>query len=122
MIIAFWIVAGLNAALYLGGGAMKLLRPKSALLAAGMGWTEPLSSPTIKFIGLAEVLGAAGLILPIALGIAEPLSPIAGACLTVLMIGAVITHRRRGEPVTLQVALAAFAALAAALAAVMATQ
>lgn len=119
MTIAFWVVAGLNALLYLGSGAMKLVRPRSALQAAGMGWTDTVSAPAIKLIGLAEVCGAVGLILPVALGIAEILSPIAGACLTVLMAGAVVTHRRRSEPVTFQIILTAVALAATVLAAVM---
>ena len=120
MTIAFWVVAGLNALLYLGFGSMKLARSRSALHAAGMGWTETVSPATIKLIGVAEMLGAAGLILPIALGTAEILSPLAGACLTILMAGAIITHRRRDEPSTFQIALTAFALAAAVLAAIVA--
>lgn len=120
MTIGFWVVAGLNALLYLGFGGMKLARSKSALQAAGMGWTESVSPATIKLIGLAEILGAVGLILPIALGIAEVVSPLAGFCLTILMGGAVITHHRRNEPSTFQSALTAFALAATVLAAVVA--
>lgn len=120
MSIAFWVVAGLNALMYLGFGGMKLARSQSALQAAGMGWTENVSPTTIKLIGLAEILGAAGLVLPIALHAAEILSPVAGACLTILMAGAVITHRRRKEPSTFQLVLTAFALAATVLAAAMA--
>ncbi|GLY32214.1 DoxX family protein [Kineosporia sp. NBRC 101731] len=105
MIIVFWVVAGLMALMYLAAGTMKVVRPKPALQAAGMGWTEEVSEPGIKLIGLAEILGALGLLLPVATGIFEILSPIAGACLTVLMAGAVVVHHRRGEPVAFQVAL-----------------
>lgn len=120
MTIGFWVVAGLNALLYLGFGGIKLARSKSALQAAGMGWTEAVSPATIKLIGLAEILGAVGLILPIALGTAEILGPLAGACLTILMAGAAVTHRRRNEPSALQIVLTAFALAATVLAAIVA--
>ena len=98
MLIAFWIVAGLAALLFLATGLMKLARPKEALQSAGMGWVEDFDSRPIKLIGLAEVLGAIGLILPVLTGIAPVLSPIAGIALAVLMIGAAVTHLRRSEP------------------------
>jgi hypothetical protein len=116
MTIAFWIVADLTALMYFGAGAMKVVRPRPALQAAGMGWTENFSASGIKLIGLAEVLGALGLILPIATGILEILSPLAGACLTVLMAGAVIIHRRRDEPVGVQIALTTLSLAATVLA------
>jgi len=103
---AFWVVAGLVAVLYAGAGATKVVRPRSALQAAGMGWTESVPPPAVELLGLAEVLGAVGLVLPVALGVAEVLSAVAGACLTVLMAGAVVVHLRRGEPAVVQVALA----------------
>lgn len=117
MITAFWIVAGLVALVYLGAGATKVVRPQPALQAAGMGWTENVPAPAIKLLGVAEVLGAAGLLLPLILDIATPLSPIAGACLTVLMAGAVVVHRRRGEPSGVQVGLTALTLAATVLAA-----
>lgn len=97
MSIAFWIVAGLTAVAFFGAGTMKLVRPVSALEQSGMGWVEDYSAGTVKLIALAEVLGAIGLILPIATGIAPALSPIAGIALAVLMAGAVAVHVRRGE-------------------------
>lgn len=105
MTVAFWIVAGLVALMYIGAGAGKLIRPRSALQAAGMGWTETVPPSAIKLIGLAEVLGAVGLVAPVALGIAAVLSPVAGGCLTLLMAGAVVVHLRRSEPVGFQIAV-----------------
>lgn len=115
MTIAFYVVAGLAALIFLAAGATKLLRPKPALKANGMGWVDDFSSTTIKLIGLAEVLGAAGLILPAVTGIAPVLSPIAGLCLALTMVGAAIVHRRRNEATGLQIGLAVLAAAAAVL-------
>ena len=98
MLIAFWIVAGLAALVFLAAGLMKLARPRAALQASGMGWVEDFNDGSVKLIGLAEVLGAIGLIAPMATGIAPILSPIAGLALAVLMVGAAVTHIRRSEP------------------------
>jgi DoxX-like family len=116
MTVAFWVIAGLTALMYLAAGIMKLARSKSALLAAGMGWTQNVPEFGIKLIGLAEVLGALGLVLPIATGILRPLSPIAGACLAALMAGAVVVHHRRNESVAFQVALTVLTLVATAFA------
>ena len=97
MIITFYIVAGLAALMFLAAGSMKLAKPLPALKASGMAWVDDFSAPSVKLIGLAQVLGAIGLILPVALGIASVLSPIAGIALAIIMIGAVVVHLRRKE-------------------------
>jgi len=48
-------------------------------------------------IGMAEILGAIGLILPLATGIATLLTPLAAVGLVVIQLGAVVVHVRRGE-------------------------
>jgi len=97
MNIVLWIVAGLLAAAFLGAGVLKLVRPREQLQASGMGWVEGFSATAIKGIGLAEVLGAVGLILPAVTGIAPILVPLAATGLLVTMIGAVVVHVRRHE-------------------------
>ena len=96
MIVASWILAGLLALAFLLAGGMKIVRPKESL-GANMAWTEDFSQAQIRLIGVAEVLGAIGLILPKVLGIAPVLSPVAAVCLAVVMVGAVATHVRRKE-------------------------
>jgi hypothetical protein len=98
MIIAFWIVAGLAALAFIAAGLMKLVRPLAALKESGMGWVDDFSTPAVRLIGLAEVLGGIGLIVPVLTGIAPLLSPIAALCLTIIMIGGVVVHIRRHEP------------------------
>jgi uncharacterized membrane protein YphA (DoxX/SURF4 family) len=97
MNVVLWIIAGLLAAAFLAAGAMKLAQPKEKLAAAGMAWTEDFSPVMIKLIGGLEVLAAIGLILPAVLGIAPVLVPLAALGLVAIMIGAAITHVRRGE-------------------------
>lgn len=115
MIIAFWIVAGLAAIVLFVAGAVKLVRPIAALKAAGMGWVDDYSSTVVKLIALAEVMGALGLILPVATGIAPILSPIAGVALAIVMVGAVGVLRRRKESVVGPIVVAVLALAAAGL-------
>jgi uncharacterized membrane protein YphA (DoxX/SURF4 family) len=99
MNIFLWIVAGILAAFFLAAGATKLTQSRRKLLAnPNMQWVQDFSAGTIKLIGTAEVLGAIGLILPGALGIAPVLVPLAATGLGVIMVGAIITHGRRKEP------------------------
>ena len=97
MLIALWIVNGLLALAMLGGGLMKLVTPKATLAERGMAWTEDFSAGTVKAIAALEVVGALGLILPLATGIAPILAPLAGTGLAIIMIGAVVVHVRRKE-------------------------
>ncbi len=115
MNIALWIVQGLLAVAFLMAGGMKVSQPKEKL-AEKMAWVEDFSQSTIRVIGLLEVLGAIGLILPMALSIWPVLTGIAAIGLVLTMIGAAITHIRRSEmqmlvPNIVLGALAAFVAV-----------
>ena len=96
MTIALWVAQGLGAVVLLLTGALKVATPKEKL-AGKMHWAATWPPGRIKLLGLAEVAGALGLVLPAALHIAPVLTPIAAACLAVLMVGAVRTHRRLHE-------------------------
>jgi hypothetical protein len=82
---ALWIVQGLLALLFLWAGGMKLVLPLDKL--AG---PIPLPGLFVRFIGVAEVLGAIGLILPGLLHIRPGLTPLAAAGLLIIMIGATV--------------------------------
>jgi hypothetical protein len=99
MNIALWIVTGLLATAYFFGGGFKVITPKSRIEAFGASstWVEDFSGGAVKAIGVFEVLGAVGLILPAVLGIAPVLVPVAAMGLAVIMVGAVITRLRRRE-------------------------
>lgn len=73
-------------------GAMKLLRTKQQLQ-----HNPHFSATQLRLLGLAEVLGALGLVAPTATGIAPYLSRVAAACLATLMGGAVATLASRRE-------------------------
>lgn len=99
MNLTLWIIAGLLAVAYLAGGGGKLIMPKKkiAAIAPSARWVEDFSTGSVKAIGALEVLGAVGLILPAATGIAPVLVPLAAAGLVLIMVGAVITRLRRHE-------------------------
>jgi hypothetical protein len=82
---ALWIVQGLLALLFLFTGGMKLVLPVEVM-------TEQMPMPGwfLRFIGVAEVLGAVGLILPGLLGVRPGLTPLAACGLVVIMIGATV--------------------------------
>jgi len=83
MTYALWIVQGLLAALFLFAGGAKLVLPLDQM--AG-----PVALPGwfLRVLGVAEVLGALGLILPGLLRIRPGLTPLAAAGLVIIMIGA----------------------------------
>lgn len=97
MNVALWIAAIVLALAFLAAGAMKLLRSKEQLAAAGQGWVEAFPPGVIKLIGVAELLGAIGLVLPAITGIAPALVGWAAVGLALVMVGAIITHARRKE-------------------------
>jgi hypothetical protein len=92
MTYALWIVQGLLALLFLFAGGMKLVLPLEALTAQ-----TPLPSLFLRFIGVAEVLGAIGLILPGLLRIRPGLTPLAAAGRMIIMIGATVFTLAYGE-------------------------
>ncbi len=96
MDIALWITSGILAAAYILAGIMKTLQPKEKLL-ANLPWTEDYAPATIKFIGIAELLGGIGLVLPWLTGVAPVLTPIAATGLAIIQVLAIVAHLRRGE-------------------------
>ena len=58
---------------------------------------EDFSQPSVRTIGVLEVLGAIGIVLPALTGIVPSLTPLAALGLVLTMIGAALTHLRRAE-------------------------
>jgi uncharacterized membrane protein YphA (DoxX/SURF4 family) len=97
MNVILWILQAVLAAMFGMAGVMKSTQPKDKL-AEKLPWVRNFSPGVVKFIGVAELAAALGLILPAALDIAPILTPLAATGLVVIMIGAIITHARRKEP------------------------
>ena len=85
MNVALWIIQVLLAALFVFSGGMKLVLPIEKM-------QDPVALPGLflRFIGVCELLGGIGLILPSLLRIRPSLTPLAAAGLVVIMIGAVV--------------------------------
>jgi hypothetical protein len=116
MNLGLWIAAGLLSAVALAGGITKTFVPKTKLAAAHGGeWTAGASVGFVKTLGVLELLAAVGLILPAIVDIAPVMVPITAVCWVLLMIGAMITHARLGQPglVLLNLAYLALAAFIA---------
>ena len=91
--VVLWSVQGFLALFFLAAGAPKLV---------GRGldrWTgfSDLARPLVIFIGVTEVLGAAGLVLPMATGILPWLTPLAALGLAVIVLMASGFHQRADE-------------------------
>lgn len=111
---ALWIVQVLLALAFLAAGFMKVATPVEQL-AQSMIWVNDVPVWLLKFIGLAEVAGGLGLILPALTRIQPQLTPLAGVGLALVMLFASIFHLSRGEigaivPNIVLLALAAFVA------------
>jgi uncharacterized membrane protein YphA (DoxX/SURF4 family) len=114
---ALWIAQVLLAAIFLVTGMTKLTQPRLKMAAGPMRWAADVSDGQFRAIGAVEVLGAIGLIVPAALGIAPLLTPLAAVGLVLTMVVAIRTHVRYAESERLAVpivvlALALFVALA----------
>ena len=118
MEISAWIVAGVLAALYLTAGVLKATQPV-AKLAGPMPWTTSLTEPQVRLIGVAELLGALGLVLPKLLdvvddraGVDGTLTGLAATGLALIQLGAIPLHLRRGEAAVLPLNIVLFLAAA----------
>ena len=96
MELAVWIVSGLLALLYLFAGFTKTFTPLEKLRGT-MPWTESIKNWT-RVVGIVEILGAVGLILPRLLDIAPWLSVAAAVGLALVQVVAIPLHLRRREP------------------------
>ena len=96
MDVAVWIVQGLLALTFLIAGLMKVTQPKEKLTKV-MAFVEDFSPGQVRSIGVVELLGAVGVVLPVLTGILPWLTPLAAVGLGVTMASAALTHWRRKE-------------------------
>lgn len=105
-----WTVQVVLALLFLFAGVMKLIASLAELeQQSGM------SGLFVKFIGLAEALGAIGLIAPGLAKIGRALTPLAAAGLVIIMLGAVVLTIKGGAvaPALMPLVVGALCALVA---------
>ena len=92
MNVALWIVQALLAVVFIFSGVMKFL-----MSVEEMTQQIPIPGWFLHFIGVCEILGGIGLVLPSLLRIRPGLTPLAAAGLVIIMIGAVIVTIMTGD-------------------------
>jgi len=117
MDVAYWVLAGLLASIFLWAGGVKVAMSDEKL-GAMWPWTLDLPRSLVRTIGTLEILGAIGLIFPRLTGVAPALSVAAAIGLVLTPLGGLVLHVRRGETsqVVPNVVFAAVAAVTAWLA------
>jgi uncharacterized membrane protein YphA (DoxX/SURF4 family) len=90
MNIALWIIQVLLALLFLFAGGMKLIIPPDVMASMGSPNQVHLPGLLLQLIGVFEVLGGIGLILPGLLRMRRGLTPLAAFGLLIIMIGAIV--------------------------------
>jgi uncharacterized membrane protein len=98
MNIALWVVQGMLAAAFIGVGSMKLFAYDKYKAMTEKSGPSGLTRGLVTFIGVCEIAGALGVVLPMALGFVPALSVWAAAGLGTIMLLAVGYHLRRHEP------------------------
>ncbi len=93
--VLLWIIQGLLAIVFMFAGVMKFVMPIEEMTKQ-----VPLPGLFLRFIGVAEVLGAIGLILPGLLRIRPDLTPLAAAGLAIITVGATVVTLMIGGGVT----------------------
>ena len=96
MNIALWIVQVLLAGMFIMAGAMKAFQYERAK--TSLPWVKDVPRGLTTFIGISELLGGLGLLLPAITGILPWLTPLAAAGLALIMILAIGFHAWRREP------------------------
>lgn len=91
MNIVLWILQVLLALFFIFGGVMKFITPADKMAAQ-----TGLPGAFMWFIGACEALGGLGLVLPSLLRIKPWLTPLAAACLVIIMIGATVVSLKAG--------------------------
>ncbi len=94
---ALWITQSFLAFIFMYSGWMKSTQTEQRLVAIGQTGVQNLPLPLIRFIGITEILGAVGLIVPWLSQINPILTPVAALCLGLIMVPAAVIHYRRQE-------------------------
>lgn len=92
-----WILQSIIAFAFMFSGINKSIFSEQKLVASGQTGVEGLPLPLIRFIGISEILGAVGIILPLLLNILPILTTVSAICLATIMIPAARIHFKRHE-------------------------
>ena len=95
---ALWIAQAILAAVFFYSGMNKSIFSEKQLIAKGQTGVVNLPLAFIRFIGVTEIAGAVGIIVPWLLNIAPILTPVSAIGFGVVMIPAAFIHARLREP------------------------
>ncbi len=91
-----WFIQAVLTLAFSIAGFLKIVMPKEKL-GKTLPWAKDYSAGRVKFIGLSELLGAVGLVVPLLTGIVPVLTPWAASALCLVMLLAMMHHLRRSE-------------------------
>jgi putative oxidoreductase len=94
--VFLWVLQILAAAAFLLAGSVHAFRPLDQL-EKRMGWVRDFPPAFVRFVGVAEILGAIGLILPMVTGVLPWLTVAAAIGLAIVMVSAAVFHASRRE-------------------------
>ena len=92
-----WLLQSLLAVCFAFAGWGKIAKSSAELLSGGPAWIADVPLPLVRIIGLCELLGALGLLLPAATRRHPELTPVAATGLTSIMVLALAFHLYRGD-------------------------
>ena len=92
-----WFIQVILAALFTVTGIIQIIIPKEKLISLGLKWVLRIPLSSVRFIGLMELLGALGLVLPMLININPLLIPFSAIGLLLIMIFASYHHYRYSE-------------------------
>lgn len=92
MEIVLWVLQGVAAATFLFSGTLKSTMSKERMIETGQTGVAPFPLPVIRVVAASELLGGVGVILPWLTGQARVLTPLAAVGLSIVMVGAAISH------------------------------
>ena len=93
---ALWLIQGLLAAFFIMPGAMKLVTPDDKMRERLKAGPEKSLLP-FRMLGMLEVLGSIGIILPYWTGILPILTPLSAVGFAIVMVGAVVVHAKQDD-------------------------
>lgn len=94
--ISLWVAQVILAAMFLMAGGMKSTQPIEEL-GKSLPWVNEVSVVLVRFIGISELMGGLGLLLPALLRIKPMLTPLAALGLLTVMVFAAVYHVTKGE-------------------------
>ena len=91
-----WVLQIVLALVFLPLGLLALGGSRERVLRVAP-WVEDFPEPVVRVVGVLEILGGLGVVLPAVLGVWTLLVPVAATGLGLLMIGVIVEHLMRGE-------------------------